>query len=97
MSDQGGLPHDRVLDLLALRQKASDLCDAAASRDFVGAAINWADLKCYHAEWFQGDDGEAGYRIYIDEAAPDNSEFQDWIASELATAGWCDVDVVTEW
>ena len=60
-------------------------------------AINWGDLKCCQAEYCEDDEGSELYRVWIEEASPTCSEFQKFIAAELAREGYPNIEVYTEW
>ena len=60
-------------------------------------AINWGDLKCCQAEYCEDDEGFEIYRVWVEEASPTCSEFQKFIAAELAREGYPNIEVYTEW
>ena len=86
------IPH--VLTLL--RMETDNALDRAANDD-IQDAVNWGDLGCSSAEHFETDDGRAGFRVWIEEAAPEAVELQQFIRADLAEHGWPGVEVRTEW
>ncbi len=81
--------------------KLSVACDAAIERahrrrKHIAGAVNWGDLSCLDVEWYETLLGESGYRVVIEEAAPENQEFQRFIREDIKKFGF-DVQVVTEW
>lgn len=84
-------------DLKALRAAADNLTDKAFQVEWTSAAINWGDFCCVSAEHYVTEDGAEGYRVYFEEAAPENVEFCRWVERELAAAGFKDVEAVCEW
>lgn len=86
------LPH--VLTLLKI---ATDAAIDRANKDDIQDAVNWSDLGCRRAEHFEDDAGNAGWRVWIEEAAPEATELQNFVSGDLAEHGWPGVEVVTEW
>ncbi len=85
----------RVL-LKNIRSAANEALEQAR-RDEVEGAINWDALTCVRAEKFIDDEGVGGYRCFIEDAAPECSELQDYIASHVFGKMGVSVGVVTEW
>ena len=85
--------------LLQRLRAATDaaLTAAFAHREDIGGAVNWADLRCLEARVFTSDDGETGLQVFIEEAAPDAQELQEFVGEHLRQAGFLVVEVVTEW
>ena len=79
--------------------KATDAACELASMNWkaIGGAVNWADLSCAVSERFETSDGDHGFRVYVEEAAPNEQALCDFIAAELKQKGFGDVEVVTEW
>ena len=79
----------------------NEACDNAVGAELLGrfrwAAVNWADLSCHSAEFYMNEYGSFGYRVYIEEADPNNLELQAFIGGELAKLGFPEVTVLTEW
>ena len=73
------------------------LMEALAHRDDIGGAVNWADLHCLEARVFTADDGETGYQVFIEEAAPDAHPLQKFVGEQLRQAGFPAVEVMTAW
>jgi hypothetical protein len=86
-------------DLKALRAEADRATDMAYNHDWGDArvCVNWGDLCCVSAEHYVTEEGDEGYRVYIEEAAPSNYEFQDFVRAKLDAAGFTGVEVITEW
>ncbi len=83
--------------LRELRDATTLACDAACDAfPKIAGAINWGDLFCFEAAFIVDDEGFSGYRVTIQEADPDNEDFQEWIQAYLKERGY-DVTVVTEW
>ena len=68
-----------------------------ARHTFKNAAVNWADFQCTCTEYYIDDLGDTGYRVVIEEAAPDNTEVAKFIADELAMYGYRDIEIRLEW
>lgn len=84
-----------------IMKKLEIACEAALvrahrKRKDIPGAINWADLSCLDVEWYKTLAGDSGYRVVIEEAAPENDVFQKFIHDDIKKFGF-DVDVVTEW
>lgn len=99
-------PYEDVkVGLVALREEVDSLCDdafaehhASGGDTFRGDAINWGDLGCVSAEFWVDDATHTGYRVYIEEAAPDGCPLLvGWIETKLGERGFTDIEVVTEW
>jgi hypothetical protein len=86
-------------NLKDLKQATTDICEMAveARLTFKNAAVNWSDLRCISAEYFVNDCGDSGYRVLIEEAAPDNAEIVDFIDDELSMKGYFGVEIGLEW
>jgi hypothetical protein len=83
-------------ELQVLAGRTEEAIKAAHERNFARSAINWGDLGVL--ETFRCESAErTWYCVVIEEASPDNWEFQKFIAEELAKAGWDNVEVRTEW
>jgi hypothetical protein len=86
------------LEIKALTEAA---CRLAYSKRtlavFKNEPVNWADLGCTGVEWYQNDTDHRGFRVYIEEAAPDCAHLSAFIANYLQERGYSEVDVVTEW
>ena len=59
--------------------------------------VNWGDLSCVRTEVYFDDGGHFGYRVLVEEADPDNAEFQVEVSRELDGLGFSDVYVETSW
>lgn len=86
------------LETMKRLQKA---CDGAIERAYgtrrdIPGAVNWADLHCLDVEWYETLYGDSGYRVIVEEAAPENPDFQKFIREDIQKFGF-DVEVVTEW
>ena len=86
-------------NLKTLKRVTNRICESAinARETFGNVAINWADFQCICAEYYIDDCGNTGYRVYIEEANPDNSEVKNFISEELAMLGYKEVEIVFEW
>lgn len=83
-------------DLKALRKCADAATDAAHLVDgSINWCVNWGDLSCISAQKYDNDDGNAGYRVIIEEASC--YYLATFIESYLAEHGFHDVEVITEW
>ena len=49
------------------------------------------------SRWDIDDLGDTGYRVIIEEAAPDNAEVAKFIADELALYEYKDIEIRLEW
>ena len=63
---------------------------------FKDGAINWGDLHATGCEFFIDDMGYSGFRILVEEAAPDNHELREFIQKKLQEKGHT-VEVRTQW
>lgn len=94
-----------ILDLInnelkRLRRETNYALEAAfvVKKQFDGDAINWADLHCICAETYLTDAGIVGYRVHVEEAAPNSNKLAMWVSEHLQSKGFGDeVEVVTEW
>lgn len=86
------LPH-----ILTLLRESTDSALYRASLTGIADAVNWGDLSCVRAEHFESSEGHAGWRVWIEEAAPEATELQTFVRGDLALHGWPGVEVVTEW
>ena len=85
-------------DLTVLKRAANEACKMAFEARFdINGPINWGDLGCATAERYQDEAGRIGFRVLIEEAAPEAHELQEYIACGLAEMGCLDVEVLTEW
>jgi hypothetical protein len=84
-------------DLKALMHDVDLLCDTADKEQFKNDAINWGDLGCTRAEFYIDDEGGQGYRVTIEEVAPDAIQFKMWLSAQLIDFGYSDVEIVLEW
>lgn len=93
----------RYTYLDALVKAGNEACDAAKDyhgdhKDaFPGESINWADLGCVSAEYWEDNQGDSGYRIYIEEASYASWRFRNWVEEWLGERGHGSVLVATEW
>jgi len=85
--------------LKTLKRRTNDICKIAGNEraTFKNAAINWADFQCVCAEYYVDDCKNTGYRVYIEEASPDNPEVINFIANELARSGYENIEIKLEW
>jgi transcriptional regulator with XRE-family HTH domain len=88
--------HVQINKLAHLEQACDDAINAASSAG-LDACVNWLDLMCCFAERYYASNGVSGYRVYIEEAAPENHEFKKFIMEHMATNGYENIEVVTEW
>lgn len=85
-------------NLKLLRAATNNAIDAARTAvPAISGAINWGNLRCVSAEHWRNDEGAEGYRVWIEEAAPECSELHRGVAAHLAAAGFNDIEVITEW
>lgn len=86
------------MNLKELRDAANKACDMAFDeKERPGKAINWADLGCVSAERYETDQGDTGYRVYIEEVSPDEHKLPWYIAGKLEEMGYKDIEVITAW
>jgi len=88
-----------MCDLKALMKATERALDMAADarNSFKHVAVNWAHRCCVDAQLIRHADGTETHAVIIEEADPVNTEFQTFIAEELAQLGFPGVEVVTEW
>lgn len=85
-------------DLAVLKQAADKACEMAyEDRRLIAGPVNWGDLGCTSAERYQDHTGHVGYRILIEEAAPEAQGLQEYIAGKLEEMGCPGIEVLTEW
>lgn len=78
---------DIFAELRNLRELVSTLCDDAFGAGVQGA-INWADLECVEASFCININGELGYRVLIEEAAPEEIALHEFILQGLEAYGF---------
>ena len=83
-------------DLKELKEAANKACEAAYRAPMI-ESVNWDDLCCISAKKSIDDEGNIEYQVLISEAAPTAYKLQLFVAESLMTAGFPDVEVVTEW
>lgn len=90
-----------MAELRRIKAVASDAVAAAWSERNKPHAdrwcVNWGDLDCVDAEYCFSVFGGEVYRVYIEEAAPENEGFRDFVREYMAAHGCPGVEVVTEW
>lgn len=85
-------------NLTALRDSAERACIAAFDkREKIEGAINWGDLHCNVAERYEDSSGGTGYRVYIEEASPDQPALGEFINGVLMKDGFDQVEIMFEW
>lgn len=70
---------------------------AQANKKDIDGPINWGDLHCVSAERYYNHNDETGLRVFIEEAAPDNCELEEFVREGLAKLGYKNVIVMCEW
>lgn len=86
-----------LAQLINLRRATDNAIGVVESRERIPGPVNWADISCSQAAWVITDENLPYAEVRIEEAAPENPEFQEAVRAELRKAGWPDVRVVTEW
>ena len=66
-------------------------------KTFADACVNWADLSCTQAARGETQFGQEFWAVSIEEASPDNFDFQLEIQTRLEGMGYDLVQVTTEW
>lgn len=88
-------------DLTRLRKDAEKIvCKICKSRHKLrlNEAINWAHLHCVQSYFVQTDEGTSYCEVEINSASPSGCpELCAMVSVRLASAGWSDVQVRTEW
>ena len=86
-------------NLAELKQTTTRCCKLAidARHTFKNAAVNWADFQCTSAEYYIDDLDDTGYRVYIEEAGPDNAEVISFVYDELVMHGYKGIEIRLEW
>jgi len=85
-------------DLKELERAAIKACEMAeAARESFDDPVNWGDFGVVTAEYYQDSDGCDGYRVNVEEASPEAYDVQLFIGEELASLGFEDIKVITEW
>lgn len=85
-----------TVKLQALRNAVDNICADVDPQAF-DEPINWGDLGCVEAIYYLADDNSQGYRVYIEELAPDCYQFRAYVEKKLAEAGWPNVEVNLSW
>lgn len=95
--DNQPLTLDAIPSACGLLWNATNMALARATQATFTDAVNWADLHCFQAEHWENQDGQAGWRVWIEEAAPEADKLKEFVRDDLAEHGWPGVEVVTEW
>lgn len=82
--------------LKAIRDATNQIIAGCLPSDFHDA-INWGDIRCVNVLFYTDVHGDTGYQVVIEEAAPDSSTFQNYIAGKLGVAGFPNIEVRCEW
>lgn len=69
-------------------------CEAKVDID---GAINWADLHCAEAGYYENSRGDSGLYVVIEEADPHQQQLHEFIRMDLDGAGWEGIEVRFEW
>lgn len=85
------------MNLKTLKSTTDQILDGLQETKPIEGAINWSDLHCVCAECIVDDGGYVRYRVEIEEASPDETALQVWVAKALCDLLGVDVEVVTEW
>lgn len=89
--------------LILLRQKADEACAEAAEQNRLDSivafddSVNWTNVRCVEARHWVDDLGNEGDTVIIEEAAPDATRLQAWVAEYLKQNGYANTEVVTQW
>jgi hypothetical protein len=89
-------PKYSLRQLRAAMQSILDAIDPADS-PYPDEAVNYTDLRCVAAYRCEDHDGVITYHVDVSEASSDAERFQDYVKQRLASAGFVDVEVRTEW
>ena len=73
------------------------LKEMSKHRGSFGEVVNWADLKCVDVEYVSSLYSHKFIRVIIEEAAPENGKFTEYIHEMLISKGYKHIEVVTEW
>jgi len=84
-------------DLAKLMAACDEAINAASNAELKGACVNWGDLSCVDAQYYESVHGDSGHRVLIEEADPNNYPFCKFVGEHLALAGYPHVEVTTEW
>jgi hypothetical protein len=90
---------ERLRELL---KQLEDDVDAACVRaceaePVINGAVNWADLHCAEAGYYENSHGDSGLYVVIEEAAPDQRDLAEFIRADLCGAGWEGLEIRFEW
>lgn len=87
------------IDAINLRLKEIEAATYKIIREFVVSSFDGGliltELNCTAEFWYATDN--AGYRVTILGASPNNDEMRQWVTDQLKLAGFDDVEVLTEW
>ena len=87
--------------LIRLREKVDEIIkDAHKQKEAFIGAINWGDLHCVEALYCVDEHGTETYRVLIEEAAPDNYDFNVFVVEQLSERFNADIrsfESRTEW
>ena len=84
-------------DLTKLMAACDAAIAAANDAELKDACVNWGDLSCVDAQYYESVHGDSGHRVLIEEADPSNYLFCKFVGEHLALAGYPNVEVATEW
>ena len=85
---------EAVEELIAEAQKHRAVFDEGAGR---GSGVNWADLRAVDVEHWQRDDGDGGYRVYVEEVSPTAEKLPAFLQAGLADRGIENTAIVCKW
>jgi hypothetical protein len=83
----------------AIRREAERAIRAAEAlivEEFAGEPINWSALHVNQVEYWIDDQGDSGYRVYLDEASPNCPKLAAFVSGYISQAGF-ECEVRTEW
>jgi len=83
-----------VEELIAEAQQDKSAFDGEAGR---GSGVNWADLRAVDVEHWVRDDGDSGYRVYVEEVSPTAEKLPAFLQAGLADRGIENTAIVCKW
>ncbi len=96
------MPRASTMNLIELRDAADEICvklrgPRSSFKKHSKEAINWARVGCDVAEHVEDSDGQSRDRVWLRKAAPNCGKLCLRVQEDLATAGFPDIEVISEW
>jgi len=83
-----------VEELIEEAHQDKSAFDEGAGR---GSGVNWGDLRAVDVEHWVRDDGDSGYRVYVEEVSPTAEKLPAFLQAGLADRGIENTAIVCKW